>query len=178
MIGIAAVRKADPGSLNFFQYSAQLYLAAKTWEDFPLLALKSAIYFGGHQSSQVGKSLVSMESTMHQENSSVAQGQKEQAERVLSKIILPTSGTMIGVCATIIGLVKVVERNAQSSHVDEYTALVMMLFLVSSIASYLSIRRADRRGGGLRLELVADVFFLSGLVAISTIGLFFAYEII
>jgi hypothetical protein len=102
----------------------------------------------------------------------------EQAERTMARIILPTSATMIGVCATIICLVKVVEEHSGPSRVDEYAALVMVLFLVSTIASYLSIRSWDRGQGGVRLELVADVFFLVGLLAIAMVGFFFAYEVI
>ncbi len=102
----------------------------------------------------------------------------ERAERVLSHIILPASCTMIGVCATIIGLVKIVQTRGGPSHVDEYSALVLLLFLVSAGASYLSIRHTARRLFSTRCELVADGFFLAGLFAIAVIGLFFAYEII
>jgi hypothetical protein len=102
----------------------------------------------------------------------------EPTERTLSKIILPTSTTMIGVCATIIGLVKVYEVRAGPSRVDEYSALVMLLFFVSAIASYLSIREADRAGHGARLELLADVSFVLGLLGLTIVGFFFAYELI
>ena len=102
----------------------------------------------------------------------------ERAERTLSTIILPASCTMIGVCATLIGLVKIVEGRNGPRHVDEYTALVLLLFLGSAMASYLSIRHAELRHFSVRLELLADIAFLTGLVAIAVIGLFFAYEII
>lgn len=85
---------------------------------------------------------------------------------------------MIGVCATIIGLVKVVQTRGGPSHVDEYTALVLLLFLASASASYLSIRHEARRHFSARCEFVADVFFLAGLFAVALIALFFAYEII
>ncbi len=45
------------------------------------------------------------------------------ARRELSKHILPNSGTLIGVCATLIGLVKVAEAHIGPSRVDEYAAL-------------------------------------------------------
>ncbi|MGH6740581.1 MAG: hypothetical protein ACREDY_16405, partial [Bradyrhizobium sp.] len=57
--------------------------------------------------------------------------------RALSKHILPSSGTMIGVCATLIGLVKLAEVHIGPSRVDEYTALASLLFLASAIASYI-----------------------------------------
>jgi len=40
----------------------------------------------------------------------------------LASHILPVSGTMIGVCATPIGLVKLAESKHGSSHADEYAA--------------------------------------------------------
>ena len=43
----------------------------------------------------------------------------------LASHILPTSATMIGVCATLIGLIKLAEEKLGSSHVDEYAALVV-----------------------------------------------------
>ena len=38
----------------------------------------------------------------------------------LSRHILPVSATLMGVCVTLVGLVKVVEAKIGSSHVDEY----------------------------------------------------------
>jgi hypothetical protein len=96
----------------------------------------------------------------------------------LSKHILPSSGTMIGACATLIGLVKVVEGRIGPSRVDEYAALVSLLFLASAIASYVSIRHSNRPYLSGRCELVADQCFLLGLVGIAVVTLFFAYEII
>jgi hypothetical protein len=102
----------------------------------------------------------------------------EKAQQTLSQIILPTSATIVGVCATIIGLVKIMEGQKGNSNVDEYTALVLLLFLISSLTSYLSIRDPSPKTSSIRLELVADVFFLAGLVTLSLVALFFAYEII
>jgi hypothetical protein len=99
-------------------------------------------------------------------------------ERSLSKHILPSSGTMIGVCATLIGLVKLAEVHIGPSRVDEYTALASMLFLASAIASYMSIRHVDRRETSERCEAIADRCFLAGLIGLAVITLFFAYEVI
>jgi hypothetical protein len=43
----------------------------------------------------------------------------------LASHILPVSGTMIGVCVTLIGLVKLAEARHGSSHVDEYAAITV-----------------------------------------------------
>jgi hypothetical protein len=102
----------------------------------------------------------------------------EDDERSLSKHILPSSGTMIGVCATLIGLVKLAEAHIGPSRVDEYTALASMLFLASAIASYISIRQPDRKDISDRCEMIADRCFLAGLIGLAVITLFFAYEVI
>jgi hypothetical protein len=94
----------------------------------------------------------------------------------LSRHILPTSATMIGVCVTLVGLVKVVEIRAGPSHVDEYSALAAILFLVSAAASYLSIRYVDLNRTSERYERIADVLFLAGLFSITMIAVLFAYE--
>ncbi len=52
-----------------------------------------------------------------------------RVSRELSRHILPTSATMIGICTTFIGLVKLAEARIGPSHVDEYAALAALLFL-------------------------------------------------
>jgi hypothetical protein len=102
----------------------------------------------------------------------------EREERALSKHILPASGTLIGVCATLIGLVKVIEGRIGASRVDEYAALASLFFLASAIASYVSMRHPDKLKRAERCEVIADQCFLAGLIAIAAITLFFAYEVI
>jgi hypothetical protein len=99
-------------------------------------------------------------------------------DRALSHHILPASGTMVGVCATLIGLVKLAEAHFGPSRVDEYVALTAFLFLASAMASYISIRHSSRPILSARCERIADQCFLVGLVSITAIALFFAYEII
>jgi hypothetical protein len=99
-------------------------------------------------------------------------------KEALSRHILPNSGTMIGVSTTLVGLVKIAEGQIGKSHVDEYAALTSLIFQVSALASYMSIRHADRPRLSERLELVADQSFLIGLVSITIISVFFAYEVI
>jgi hypothetical protein len=100
------------------------------------------------------------------------------ARQGLSRHILPNSGTMIGVATTLIGLVKIAEGRIGPSHVDEYAALAALVFLISAIASYISIRQSHHAKLSERLEVIADQSFLVGLAAISAIALLFAYEII
>lgn len=97
---------------------------------------------------------------------------------MLSHHILPTSATMIGICTTFVGLVKVVESRMGPSHVDEYAAITALLFLVSAMSSYLSIRYARRARFSARCEKLADLLFLVGLFSITIIATLFAYEAI
>ncbi len=103
---------------------------------------------------------------------------EQRISKELSRHILPTSATMIGICTTLIGLVKVAEAKMGPSRVDEYAALAALVFLVSAASSYLSIRYADHAGLSQRYERIADVLFLSGLVSITLIAMLFAYEAI
>jgi hypothetical protein len=96
----------------------------------------------------------------------------------LSSHILPVSGTMIGVCTTLIGLVKLATLELGTSHVDEYAALVAITFLAGAMTSYLSIRWSDRTPLSIRLERLADAIFLCGLVGITLVATLFAYEVI
>ena len=96
----------------------------------------------------------------------------------LSGHILPVSATLIGVCVTLVGLVKVVEIKTGNSRVDEYASLAAIGFLTCSIASYLSIRCAANDNLSYWLEQAADVIFIAGLIAITLIATLFAYEVI
>jgi hypothetical protein len=96
----------------------------------------------------------------------------------LASHILPVSGTMIGVCATLIGLVKLAERKHGTSHVDEYAAMTAVTFLASALTSYLSIRFSDRTNLSLQIERMADAIFLCGLIGITLVATLFAYEVI
>jgi hypothetical protein len=98
--------------------------------------------------------------------------------RELSRHILPTSGTMIGICTTLIGLVKVIEGRIGPSRVDEFAALTSLFFLTSAVTSYLSIRFISHARLSKRFETTADLCFIIGLVSIASIGLLFAYEAI
>ena len=98
--------------------------------------------------------------------------------RELSVHILPSAATMTGVCTTLIGLVKVVEARMGPSHVDEYAGLISLLFVISAITSYISLRYADSAHASQRFERIADVCFIVGLLGLATIALLFAYEAI
>lgn len=113
----------------------------------------------------------------------IVEGEMLMSEAVTANLkarnhILPTASTMIGVSTTLIGLVKIVEARIGPSHVDEYAGCAAVLFMLSAINSYLSGRFESRVKVSDVLEHIADGLFVVGLLLISCIALFFAYELI
>src|SRR5215510_14825836 len=98
--------------------------------------------------------------------------------RDLSSHILSTSVHLIGFSTTLIGLVKVAEAHIGPSHVDRYAGVAALVFRLSAGASYLSIHYANRARVSQQLEWIADFVFTCGLVGISAISIFFAFEVI
>jgi hypothetical protein len=94
----------------------------------------------------------------------------------LSAHILPTSATMIGVCMTVVSLVKIVHLNASGSGllIDKLLAADSLIFLASAILSFTSMQRGAGEGAA-RLERWAETAFLFalGLVAITAVMLGF-----
>lgn len=83
---------------------------------------------------------------------------------------------MIGICTTLIGLVKIIEARIGPSRVDEAAAIVAILFMFSAVLSYLSIRVVVHEEISRRCEQVADLIFLIGLISIVLVASFFAFE--
>jgi hypothetical protein len=94
----------------------------------------------------------------------------------LARHILPTSSTMVGVCLTAVGLVKIIEQHTGPSHVDEYFSLNSIIFLVSSVTAYLSLRSHAHHVK--RYEAIADTMFIIGMVVMVVVTILFAYECI
>jgi hypothetical protein len=98
--------------------------------------------------------------------------------RKLASHILPNAATMIGVCVTAVGLVKVAEAHIGPSSVDNYCATAGVIFLISAFCSYMSLRLEDGSVLGERLERIADRCFMLGLIGLTIVIILFAYEVI
>jgi len=92
----------------------------------------------------------------------------------ISRHILPTASNLLGLCFVIFSIIKVYEFDGKTL-LDEMTAFTMVLFLVSSLLSYFSIRAKTKSE---RYEKMADIFFLCGLTAMTVITLVVAFEIV
>jgi hypothetical protein len=78
--------------------------------------------------------------------------------------ILGVSAAMVGVCLTVIGLIRIVITLGKFDTIaDNILAAASLIFLVSCFCSYWALRtRGSRRMH--RLERIADVAFLVGLL--------------
>ena len=83
---------------------------------------------------------------------------------------------MLGVCMTVISIVKLTQTNRGIAYwVDDLLALDALIFLASSIFSYLSIRSNSRK---VYFEDIADKFFMLALLCMGAAVLLLTYEIV
>jgi len=92
----------------------------------------------------------------------------------LSQHILPTSAQLVGVCLTVISLVKVLHIGHVGSLLDKLLAVDCLFFTISAVLSYLAMRGIK----SANMERYADQFFILGLVELGGCAILFALEII
>lgn len=101
-----------------------------------------------------------------------------EARAQISHHILGASGTMVGICMAMVGLVKVTETHFGPSSVDELAAIAAAIFLVSALSSYFSLRHAGAPARARKFEMAADIVFMAGLIFLTGITGLLAYEIV
>ena len=95
--------------------------------------------------------------------------------RDVSTHILPTSATMVGVCITVVTIVRLIEANkAFTTIMDDIVAVDSAFFLVAAILSYLSVRSGQQ---SQRLERLADLVFMLGLTIMVGVSFLLAWEL-
>jgi hypothetical protein len=82
---------------------------------------------------------------------------------------------MVGVCIMVISIVKSMPSDMVSYLIDKALAIDSVLFLISALFSFLSIRLERST---LRLERWAEVIFILGLVSMTMIAVIFSFEIV
>lgn len=92
----------------------------------------------------------------------------------VSQHILPVSSTMVGVCMTVITVMQLAPKNSLSILANQLLAVDGLLFLMSTILSYLTVRPKDQNE---RAELWADRLFLIGMVLMVLISFIVAFEL-
>lgn len=94
---------------------------------------------------------------------------------LLSQHILPNSATMVGVCITVISIVKTLNQGMISYLIDKALAIDSILFMISAVLSFWSIRSEQ---SAFNLERWAEFIFLIGLISMTLITVIFSFEII
>ncbi|HEX4665235.1 MAG TPA: hypothetical protein VH207_01440 [Chthoniobacterales bacterium] len=102
---------------------------------------------------------------------------EKRLEEDISIHIFTVSAGMVGVCLTVIGLLRVVITLRKTDTLaDDLLALDALLFLVACFSSYWALRtRSAQRMH--RVERFADVIFLLALVLMAVICAFVTYAI-
>lgn len=88
--------------------------------------------------------------------------------------ILPTSATMVGVCVTAIGLIRLMQVGTVGFYVDKLLAVDSVLFVACSVISFYSARVSGRAE---RLENIAESVFLAGLILLGIAAVIMAFKV-
>jgi hypothetical protein len=89
--------------------------------------------------------------------------------------ILNTSATLLGLCFIVLTSLNINDR-MEKSIIDELTALAILMFMVSCLMSFLSMRSKNVKS--VRYEKIADLIFLSGLFFLIIITTLIIFNII
>jgi hypothetical protein len=103
--------------------------------------------------------------------------QKRELEKDICIHIFTVSSAMVGVCLTVIGLVRVVITLGKADTVaDDLLATDALLFLISCFLSYAALRsRGIRRMH--RIERAADAVFILAMIVMVAICAFLTYAV-
>ena len=75
---------------------------------------------------------------------------------------------------TVISLIKVLHIGLAGSMIDKYLAIDALLFTISAVLSYTSIRNESKS----YLEKYADLIFMLGLIGLGICAVFLSFEIL
>lgn len=89
--------------------------------------------------------------------------------------ILNTSATLLGICFVVLTSLNVMNVTAKTI-LDELTTAAIVMFMISSLLSFLSMR--SKLSPGERYEKIADFVFLAGLFFLFITTLLLAFNII
>jgi hypothetical protein len=99
-------------------------------------------------------------------------------ESDISIHIFTASAALVGVCLTVIGLIRVVVATINVDTIaDNLLAIDALLFLASCLLAYWALRtRSIRRM--YRVERIADALFIAGLLLMTAVCAIIAYAVL
>jgi len=103
--------------------------------------------------------------------------QANEIKSNLSQHILPNSSMMIGVCMTVISIIKLIGLHNGQHRIAELLAINSLIFMASAVLSYFSMRNESMHRSSVAMEKIADIAFMIGLAIMTTAGFLLAYEI-
>src|SRR5437868_14933585 len=102
---------------------------------------------------------------------------KTKLEQDICIHIFTVSSAMVGVCLTVIGLIRVVITfGSADTLADDFLAADALLFLISCLLSYWALRSRGLRRMH-RLERIADVIFIIAMIGMVIICAVITYTI-
>ncbi|HEY6985205.1 MAG TPA: hypothetical protein VH375_03915 [Rhodanobacteraceae bacterium] len=103
---------------------------------------------------------------------------RKPLEADISIHIFAASAALVGVCLTVIGLIRVVVATIDvDTMADNLLAVDALLFLASCLLAYWALRtRGNRRM--FRVERAADAIFIAGLLLMTAVCSIIAYELL
>ena len=104
-------------------------------------------------------------------------GQNNNLEQNICIHIFSVSSAMVGVCLTVIGLIRlVITLGKADTLADDFLAADALLFLLSCLTSYWALRS---RGFGRmhRLEQIADTIFIVAMIGMVLICALITYSV-
>lgn len=92
--------------------------------------------------------------------------------------VFTVSATLVGVCLTVIGIIRHLGRALASHYGQELLALDAVLFLLCCILSFAALKISDHHKRTWLLANIADSMFIFALSLMAAICGFIVYEII
>jgi hypothetical protein len=93
--------------------------------------------------------------------------------------IFSVSAAMVGVCLTVVGIIGIIISNNSeyATIADDLLALDTVVFMVSCLLAYSSLR-SPSHVRTRRFQRMADVVFVTGMIAMATACLIIAFSIV
>lgn len=102
---------------------------------------------------------------------------QEALDEQICRLICPISAGMVGVCLTGLGLLHIgIVGGRRAGVADDMLALDALIFLVSTLASYMSLRRLNYRRLH-RMERIADVAFIAAMLVLTGVCFVITYAL-
>jgi hypothetical protein len=103
--------------------------------------------------------------------------QRRHLEEDVCIHIFTVSAAMVGVCLTVIGLLRVVITIQKTdTFADDILAVNALLFLASCLSSYWALRTRSK-GRMHRVERFADSIFITAMIIMAVTCLFITYAV-